>query len=271
MAENRRTWYGPSRTWDGHGLNLPIPNEFDTWPFRKQVYEHPRYHMVEASDIVRVDPSTLRRWLKGGRNNGTYINPIITGEQRDDPHVSWFELVTAAYLDEYRRTGSLHGMRSFLQTLAKVFSDPYPIANLQTWKTESWDTLHQIQQQVSLLPRLWVVEERNGTLQLTETAERFLNRLSFDEEGLASYLILVPVEREDEAPIIARPGKSGGVPILRNLRTDFFSALYYGEIDRGNNPDGAIAEVMDMYQYNGITKSDVERALEFSHYPNQAA
>jgi len=129
----------------------------------------------------------------------------------------------------------------------------YPLATLKHY-TSGRSLALKVQKQVGLDPSLnIVVLGRDGSLQLTDTAEAFLEKVDFDDDGSLYARRLYPLGRA--VPVVLDPDHGFGEPTLTTgARTETIAEL----VAAGETRD-RVATV-----YN-ITVDDVDAAVRYEN------
>jgi len=207
------------------------------------------YSTKEAARLLTMPSVTLKRWLEGATRKGVFYPPVLRSEPIGSDSVTWGEFVEAGLLREYRSTGvQLQTMRPFIADLRRELGVDYPLAHARPYVSGRQLVL-EIQQANDLDPKVWVVAtgKDEGQLVLTDRAERFFERVEFDEDAARR---IRPAGRD--SPVTIDPEKSFGIPTVRGIRTENVVELF-----RAGESVGAIAEAFD------LEPDEVEAALRF--------
>jgi uncharacterized protein (DUF433 family) len=218
------------------------------------------YSEADASEILRVPPSTLHWWLEGGKRRNKVYPPVIRAEPSGSRSLSWGEFVEAALLRQYRRDleVELHEIRTFITKLRDREGIPYPLAHFRPWVGEGRRLLLELQKELGLPGELWLVASASGQVVLTEPAASFLKRVEWDED--------LPVAwrpHEDEAsPVRCRPMQRFGRPAIGGISTE----VIVEHLDGGEDEE----EVAEQF---ALSLNDVRwaRAYELSRRTHSAA
>jgi hypothetical protein len=133
--------------------------------------------------------------------------------------VTWGEFVEAGYLREYRaKQVTLQYLRPVIAILREELGVRYPLATLKPY-TSGRSLALKVQKQVGLDPALnIVVLGRDGSVQLTDTAAAFLEKVDFDDDGtgdarrLYPWAVPFPSSRTRTAVSASRPSPPGRAP-----------------------------------------------------------
>ncbi len=218
------------------------------------------YSEADASEILRVPPSTLHWWLEGGKRRNKVYPPVIRPEPSGGRSLSWGEFVEAALLRQYRRDleVELHEIRTFITKLRDREGIPYPLAHFRPWVGEGRRLLLKLQKESGLPGELWLVASASDQVVLTEPAASFLKRVEWDED--------LPVAwrpHEDEgSPVRCRPTQRFGRPAIGGISTE----VIVEHLDGGEDEE----EVAEQF---GLSLNDVRwaRAYELSRRTPSAA
>lgn len=216
--------------------------------------ERPVYGMSQAARLLGLRPDALRRWIDGYQRSGTIYAPVIREASTGDDTVTWGEFVEAGYLREYRaKQVTLQYLRPVIAILRDELGVRYPLATLKPY-TSGRSLALKVQKQVGLDPSLNVVVlGRDGTLQLTDTAEAFLEKVDFDDYGTGDARRLYPVGRT--VPVVLDPDHGFGEPTLTSgVRTEAVAELVAAGESREQ-----VAAVYD------IGVDDVDAAVQYEH------
>jgi len=224
--------------------------------------ERPVYGMSQAARLLGLRTDTVRRWIDGYVRSGVAYAPVIREERTSDDTVTWGEFVEAGYLREYRaKQVSLQYLRPVIALLRKELGVRYPLATLKPY-TSGRSLALEVQKTVGLDPALnIVILGRDGTLQLADPAQAFLEKVDFAGEGNQDATRLYPLGRS--VPVVLDPERSFGEPTLpTGVRTEILAEL----IDAGEEPDRVAA----VYKVN---TNDVAAAVRYERdiAPRRAA
>lgn len=216
--------------------------------------ERPVYGMSQAARLLGVRTDALRRWVDGYERAGTTYAPVIREERSGSDTVTWGEFVEAGYLREYRaKQVSLQYLRPVIAILREELGVRYPLATLKPY-TSGRSLALRVRKQVGLDPSLnIVVLGRDGSLQLTDTAEAFLEKVDFDD-GTRDARRLYPLGRS--VPVVLDPDHGFGEPTLTaGARTEAIA-----ELVAAGEPRERVAAVYD------ITVNDVDAAVRYENH-----
>ncbi|WJK41571.1 DUF433 domain-containing protein [Solwaraspora sp. WMMA2056] len=203
-----------------------------------------------AARLLRVPPSTLRRWLA-----------VTDGRQRrSDPAdgragppgrrmLDWAEFVEAAYLREHRQLHrvSMTGLPIFLASLRDQFGVPHPIADRRVF-TDGRAVVRKVQAAAGLHPRWWLVVTIGDRLTLTPQAAAFHRRVDWAGNTAASYR----PDPNPDSPIRVRPDVRFGRPAIGGVSTETIAEHQAA----GTDPE----TIAEMY---ALTPADVAWALAY--------
>lgn len=210
----------------------------------------PTYSLTEAARLLCIPPARLRWWLEGAVRGEKRYPPVLRSEPTGDSRVSWGEFIEAAYLREYRRHLPLQRLRPLREVLSREFDTPYPFA-ISKPLIAGRELVSEMQRNLDIPPGLWMVVG-SGQLMLSTAAETFCSRVTFDEktEEAIRYLVMDASE-----PVYVDPLFSFGIPTVRSVRTEILA-----ELSLAGEPPSAI---IDIYRDYGVTKQDIETAVNF--------
>ncbi len=221
------------------------------------VLDREMYSDVEASKLLGVNLSTLRRWLEGATRRGSFYDPILRPAATGSRTVTWGEYVEADYLRQYRKIHdvSLQSLRRFVRELRDEMGVPYPLAHHKPWVGAGRRLLISAQEQADLAPDLWsVYEPRTGIVLLTAPSESFLNRVTFD--GVAT-----AIHPDGKAsPVVIDPRIRFGSPAIKGITTETI-------VDAVNEGEAVEAVAADF----GLTITDVAAAITYESRRSSAA
>lgn len=213
--------------------------------------------MSQAARLLGLRTDALRRWIDGYERAGTVYTPVIREERTGSDIVTWGEFVEAGYLREYRaKRVTLQYLRPVIGILRKELGVRYPLATLKPY-TSGRSLALEVQKQVGLDPSLnIVVLSRDGSLQLTDAAEAFLEKVDFAQSGSRDAQRLYPLGRA--VPVVLDPDHGFGEPTLTGgARTESVA-----ELIAAGEPRDRVAAVY------GISVTEVDAAVQ---YENDAA
>lgn len=176
----------------------------------------PAYTISEAAHYLQIPLATLRSWVCGRYYPVTtgkrFFKPVIMVPDHSAVLLSFVNLVEAHVLDAIRRkyTIPLHRVRAALFFLQKHFPSPHPLAD-QKIETDYRDLFIQKFEQIINI-------SRGGQIAIRPVVEAHLQRIEWDEKGLAWRLYPFTRKRELQEPkvIVIDPFVSFGRPVLLN-------------------------------------------------------
>jgi uncharacterized protein (DUF433 family) len=214
--------------------------------------ERPVYGMSQAARLLGLRTDGLRRWIDGYERAGVSYAPVIREQRSGVDVVTWGEFVEAGYLREYRaRRVSLQYLRPVIALLRKELGVLYPLATLKPY-TSGRQLALEVQRTVGLDPALnLVIIGRDGSLQLADPAQAFVEKVDFASQGNGDAQRLYPLGRS--VPVVLDPERGFGEPTLRSgVRTEVVAEL----VAAGERRDRVAA----MY---GISLNDIDAAVEY--------
>lgn len=213
--------------------------------------ERPVYGMAQAARLLGLRTDGLRRWIDGYERSGRFYEPVIREECTGSDMVTWGEFVEAGYLREYRaKKVSLQYLRPVIGKLRHELGVRYPLATLKPY-TSGRQLALEAQKFVGLDPALSIVVfARDGSLQLADEAQSFLEKVDFAEGGDEA-LRLFPLGRA--VPVVLDPDKGFGEPTVpRGVRTEVLAEL----VEAGDDA----AQVARVYD---LTLDEVHAAVRY--------
>ena len=227
------------------------PGGLMTSPTSVTQLERPIYGMAQAARLLGLRTDGLRRWVDGYERGGRPYPPVIREERTEADTVTWGEFVEAGYLREYRvKRVSLQYLRPVIGMLRRELGVRYPLATLKPY-TSGRQLALEVQQTVGLDPALnIVILGRDGTLQLADEAQSFLEKVDFADGGDEA-LRLFPLGRT--VPVVLDPAKGFGEPTVpRGVRTEVLAEL----VEAGDDATH-VAAVYD------LTLDEVQAAVRY--------
>lgn len=195
--------------------------------------ERPIYEMQQVDRLLRLTPSTARRWIDGYMRAGKVYPPVIREQTTGSAVVTWGEFVEASLLASYRNAGvPVLRMRPIVQALKQRFSTRYPLAHVRPWVDQGMNLVYEAQAEVGLDAGLrLVVEARSGQLRLSPAAETFFECVEFEHVADAAghttpskiAARLYPAGR-DQAVVID-PERRSGAPVVRSVPTEVLAQM----------------------------------------------
>lgn len=174
------------------------------------------YTVADAARYLTIPRRTLGSWLHGRSYptaGGTkYFEPLISLPDPDSSQLSFTNLVEAHVLRVIRQDHQvrLDKVRTALDYVEQKFGLPHPLARVQ-FQTDGMDLF------VESVGKL-INASRDGQLAMQKTLQHLLERIEWDEEGLAQRLFpLIQVQKAD-APrvLVIDPRISFGRPVVIN-------------------------------------------------------
>ncbi len=178
------------------------------------------YLLPEAARLLRINTTTLKRWLEGDERLPPVIRPQATGSDA----VTWGEFVEAGFLREYRRSLSLQRIRPAIAKLREKFDVPYPLAHYKPFIGPGRHLTLEAQQEAQVPPDLFIVWEiATGQLALADSALGYIEKVDFAAEGRRWAERIHPAGRE--SPVVIDPDYSFGAPTIRGIKTYIITEL----------------------------------------------
>jgi uncharacterized protein (DUF433 family) len=174
----------------------------------------PSYPIVDAARYLTIPVGTLRSWLHGRyypvEDGKRYFEPLIQRPNATTPQLSFTNLVEAHVLRVIRQVHGirLDKVRTALDYVDQRFNIPHPLARIE-FQT---DGINLFTESVG---RLINVSE-NGQLVMQEALKHLLERIEWDESGIAARLFPLTRMKDQDAPkvLVIDPRISFGRPVL---------------------------------------------------------
>ncbi|MEM6598446.1 MAG: DUF433 domain-containing protein [Cyanobacteria bacterium P01_C01_bin.69] len=174
------------------------------------------YPVTEAARYLAIPTRTLRSWLHGRTyptaNGNKYFEPLLHLPDDSSPQLSFTNLVEAHVLRVIRQNHKvrLDKVRTALDYVEQKFGLLHPLARAQ-FQTDGVDLFVE-----SVGPL--INASRAGELAMQKTLQQLLQRIEWDEEGLAERLFpLIQLHRADELRVLEiAPRISFGRPVVVN-------------------------------------------------------
>lgn len=217
------------------------------------------YSLTEAAGLLStpeapLHTSTLKRWLEGHTQGGSFYPPVLRRERTGIEAVTWAEFVEAGLLKEYRRRSiPLQRLRPMIEAMRSRFGIEYPLAHFRPLvDPASREVVLGLQEELGLDRKLYLVVRKGGDMQprleFSEPVERFLDRVDFDEFAVAERFR--PFGKD--SPLVIDPKQSFGIPTVRGIRTEILVEQF-----QAGEP---IARIADDF---GVSGEDVEEAIRW--------
>lgn len=145
--------------------------------------ELPAYTMVEAAHYLGIPLATLRSWVCGRQypteHGKKLFRPVIELPNKNDPTLSFLNLVEAHVLDAIRREHriALGKVRTAIRYLKTQFDSKHPLAE-HRFETDGVDLF--IEKYGSLIS-----VSQDGQMAMKQVLHAYLKRIEHDERGLA--------------------------------------------------------------------------------------
>jgi len=207
--------------------------------------EAPTYTPAEAAHYLLVPVATVRWWTTGAPHGA---KPVIITPPADRRMLSFFNMAEIHILDSLRRKHNLplQQLRQAINYLERHFTSQHPLIehNFQT------DGVDLFIDHVGTL--LNVTKE--GQFAMKGILQTFLNRIEYDEKGLASKLYpFTTAQKTDESRIIVLdPYISFGRPVIAG--TGITTAVVAERYKAGES-------IADLAKDYGRTSVEIEDAI----------
>lgn len=164
--------------------------------------EHETFSEREVARLLQVTPATLRSWLGGD----------------DRRRVTWADFIEVGLLRQYRRKGRLPlaSLREFVDVLRRCTGEARPLAHRRVF-FEDRPIVLEAQDEVGLDAELCLVATVRGEAILTPTAQRFLDRVIWDGNGVAKAW---RPAADPRSPVVLDPGIRFGRPAVNGISTE---------------------------------------------------
>ena len=222
------------------------------------VFREPRYGFAEASRLVGMSTTRVRRWLKGYRYSWDVSGEVRLGKQgpivhdgQDDPKLgaSFFDLIELIFARAFVEKGiPIQRIRSALFEAKEVFELDYPFAHRRFFTDGSEIYLEVKKEHPEQLLQLF----SGGQWVIPEVIHAMSEQITFDS---ATGMPLDWWPRGKDGGIIVNPRVSFGAPTLASIRIKT-SNIY--DLFRAEN-----RERSTVAQWYGISEEDVYSAVEF--------
>lgn len=174
----------------------------------------PTYTVVDAARYLNIPSGTLQSWLRGRtyltQEGPRYYEPLIHRPSTSLPQLSFTNLIEAHVLRVIRKDHKvrLDKVRTALDYLEQQFQIPHPLAQIQ-FQTDGVNLF------VDLVGQL-VEVSRPGQLVMQETLQHLLQRIEWDEQGIAAKLYPLTSGLKENVPkqLVIDPRIAFGRPTL---------------------------------------------------------
>ncbi|MGD1865753.1 MAG: DUF433 domain-containing protein [Phormidesmis sp.] len=174
------------------------------------------YLVADAARYLAIPAGTLRSWLHGRTyptaNGNKYFEPLIHLPDSSSSQLSFTNLVEAHVLRVIRQNHKvrLDKVRTALDYVEQKFGLPHPLARAQ-FQTDGVDLFVESVGQL-------INASRDGQLAMQKTLQQLLQRIEWDEEGLAQRLFPLIQLQQADAPRVLEidPRISFGRPVVVN-------------------------------------------------------
>lgn len=174
----------------------------------------PAYTIAEAGHYLRIPIPTLRSWVLGRcypvKDGKHFFLPVVSLPQKVPHLLSFVNLVQAHVLDSIRSRYNvpLHKVRGGIAYLRRQFRADHPLAD-HLIETNSRDLfVRKLGQLINI--------SREGQLAMREVLDAYLQRIEWDDSGLAMKLYPFTRKRDLNEPrvVVIDPRVSFGRPVL---------------------------------------------------------
>ncbi|MBW4521978.1 MAG: DUF433 domain-containing protein [Scytolyngbya sp. HA4215-MV1] len=174
----------------------------------------PTYPIADAARYLSIPIGTLRSWLHGRyypvEEGKRYFEPLIQRPNTTTSQLSFTNLVEAHVLRVIRQVHGvrLDKVRTALDYIDQRFNIPHPLARIE-FQTDGINLF------IESVGRLINVSE-HGQLAMQAVLEHLLERIEWDENGIAARLFPVTRMKDQDAPkvLVIDPSISFGRPVL---------------------------------------------------------
>jgi uncharacterized protein (DUF433 family) len=204
-----------------------------------EILEREMYSEAEAARLLRVPQGTLHYWLEGGERRGRRYRPVVRPEPKGTRSITWAEFIESALLAQYRRE---HGvpmaeLRDFIEGLRVKTGVPYPLAHHQPF-VGGRELVLEAQDEAGLDSEYWLVVETRGQLLLTAPSVSFVERVRWNDDGIASAW---RPHADQRSPVAVDPRVRFGRPAVHGISTE----ALWEHIDGGESVD-EVATAFDL-------------------------
>lgn len=174
----------------------------------------PTYPIADAARYLSIPIGTLRSWLNGRyypvEEGQRYFEPLIQRPNTTTPQLSFTNLVEAHVLRVIRQVHGvrLDKVRTALDYIDQRLNIPHPLARIE-FQTDGINLF------IESVGRLINVSE-HGQLAMQAVLKHLLERIEWDENGIAARLFPVTRMKDQDAPkvLVIDPRISFGRPVL---------------------------------------------------------
>ena len=188
----------------------------------------PNYTAIEAAHYLRVPPSTVRAWVFGyryqTREGSKLFKPVVKLTHSKKRLLSFTNLVELHVLSAIRcfHRVSLDKVRRAIVFIEKETCLEHPLARKELY-TDGLDLFTKKFGEI-------VNVSKHGQLEMREIIEAHLERIEWDEVGVAALLYPFTSKRESSEPrlVVINPRVSFGRPVLTGtgIPTEIFAQRY---------------------------------------------
>jgi uncharacterized protein (DUF433 family) len=222
----------------------------------------PTYSIRDAARYLTIPAGTLRSWLHGRyypvEGGKRYFEPLIQRPNPSVPQLSFINLVEAHVLRVIRRDYQirLDKVRIALDYLEREFNLPHPIARAK-FNTDGVDLF------VESVGRL-INASKDGQLVMQQTLQHLLQRVEWDENGIAKKLFLLTRRQTQNNPkvLVIDPRLSFGRPVLVGTGTP--TSVMAERYKAGESID-------DLAEDYGCDRLQIEEAIRCELFLQQSA
>lgn len=214
-----------------------------------EIRNQPAYGLAEAARYVGLPPATLRSWMVGRPDRGTF-QPVIRPANKNPLQLSFYNLVEAHVLRSLRTTHevSMPDLRKAIAYAEHELDIERLLLSPELRTTAGELFLDRYGELVNLT--------RSGQLAMREMLKRFLQRVEWDRWSFPVRLYpFLSAAGEGDRPIAIDPQIAFGRPIVQ--RVGVSTSAIADRIDAGESID-AVAEDYD------LSREEVEQAVLYT-------
>jgi hypothetical protein len=181
--------------------------------------DRPLYGFGQVDDLLDLAGGTARRWIDGYCRGAHFYPPVVRPEATGAEAVTWGEFIETSLLAEYRDVGvPLQRLRPVVQLLREQLGVAYPLAHTRPWVNQK-DLVLRAQELVGIEADLrFIYAPRTGQTVLTERADAFYRRVTWEDEQAAAFTIGDTASVLLSRPACRWPGSGEAPPSARPRR-----------------------------------------------------
>jgi uncharacterized protein (DUF433 family) len=168
----------------------------------------PTYTVAEAALLVNVAAGTIQRWMDGKylfRSNERF-DPLIVAADTNRRLLSFYNLAEAHILRITRKEFKVPMLqvRRAIQYLQSIKASPHPLLTNEFRTEGKYLFVKELEQYINA--------SRHGQLGLAPVLDRYLQRISFDQNGMPCriYPAVGNLKKDLSAPVMVDPKLSSG-------------------------------------------------------------